>query len=125
MQSDTQLQPKLAQVAAQRRIKDALPVLSGLMADPRDPVRLAAIKSYGELAEIEQLPTLLSEIQNCTQKGDIAALGKAIALVCIRANDPQACVPQLIATIKVAVPEAKPMLDKVLKRMGGAEALKK
>jgi hypothetical protein len=122
--NDSQLQPKLAQVVAQRRIEQALPVLSGLMADPRAPIRLAAIKSYGELANVEQLPVLLSAIQTSTQKDDITALGKAIALVCIRANDPMVCVRQLVATLEVAVPEATPMLQKVLKRMGGAEVLK-
>ncbi|MDB4028522.1 DUF1080 domain-containing protein [Flavobacteriaceae bacterium] len=124
MQNDSQLQPKLAEIAAQRRIEQALPVLSGLMADPRAPVRLAAIKSYGELANVDQLPVLLSVIKTSTQKGDITALGKAIALVCIKADAPKVCVAQLVATLEVAVPEATPMLQKVLKRMGGAEVLK-
>jgi hypothetical protein len=94
----------------------------GLMRPPR---ACNTKRAYGELAVVAQLPVLLSTIQTRTQQGDITALGKAIAVVCITANDPHACVPQLIATIEVAVPEAKPMLHNVLKRMGGAEALKK
>lgn len=122
-QNDSQLHAKLAAVAAQRRIGKALPVLGGLMQDPREPVRLAAIKSYGELADVAQLPVLLSAIQTRTQKGDITALGKAIALVCITANDPSTCLPQLFTTYEAAVPEAKPMLLKVLKRIGGPDIM--
>ena len=119
-QNDSALQAKLAAVASLRGIEKALPVLLGLMEDPRDPVRLAAIKSSGELAGIEQLPVLLSAIKTRTQKSDIDALGKAIAMVCIKADDPKTCVPQLAAALEAAVPEAKPMLGKILKRVGGS-----
>ena len=121
--NDSGLQHGLAAIASQRRLVAALPVLEELMQDAREPVRLAAIKSYGELAEFAQLPVLLSTIQTRTLPGDITALGKAIAVVCISANDPHTCLPQLFTTYENAVPEAKPMLLKLLKRIGGPDVM--
>jgi len=109
----------LVDIIAQRRLKAALPTLQQLMASADSQVRLAAIKSYGELATIEQLPVLLEVIQTRTDRADIQALGKAIAQVCILANAPEVCLPLLQAAEAAAVPEAKPMLDKVIRRIGG------
>lgn len=122
---DSPLQASLAAIAAQRRIAAALPVLADLMQDAREPVRLAAIKSYGELADIEQLPVLLAAIQTSTQSGDITVLGKAIAVVCITANDPNTCLQQLFTAYEAAVPEAKPILVKLLKRIGGGDVMQR
>jgi HEAT repeat protein len=123
--NDSRLQASLAAIAAKRRIATAMPVLADLMQDAREPVRLAAIKSYGELADVEQLPVLLSAILPRTQQGDITALGKAIAVVCITANDPNTCLPQLFTSYEAAVPEAKPMLLKILKRIGGPDVMQR
>ena len=117
--ADAALAVQLVDIIAQRRLKAALPTLQQLMASADSQVRLAAIKSYGELATIEQLPVLLEVIQTRTDRADIQALGKAIAQVCILANAPEVCLPLLQAAEAAAVPEAKPMLDKVIRRIGG------
>ena len=117
LDADAALTATLVEVIAQRRLKAELPALQALMGNAHAKVRRAAIKSYGELAEIEQLPVLLTAIETCTDKADIQALGKAIAQICILANAPEGCLPLLKASEAAAVPEAKPMLGKVIKRI--------
>lgn len=117
--ADAALTVKLVDVIAQRLLKAALPTLQAMMDSPDAKVRIAAIKSYGELADIEQLPVLLEAIQTRTDGAEIQALGKAIAQVCILANAPEVCLPLLQAAEAAAVSEAKPMLDKVIRRIGG------
>ena len=117
--ADAALTAKLADIIAQRRLKAALPGLEQMMDSPDAKVRLTAIKSYGELATVEHLPVLLKVIQTSTDRGDIQALGKAIAQVCILANAPEVCLPLLKAAEAAAVPEAKPMLGKVIRRIEG------
>ncbi|MGB0264541.1 MAG: family 16 glycoside hydrolase [Opitutales bacterium] len=117
--ADAALTVQLVEVIAQRRLKAALPTLQAKMDSPDAMVRLAAIKSYGELAAVEQLPVLLELIQTRTDRADVQALGKAIAQVCILANAPEVCLPLLKTAEAAAVPEAKPMLGKVIRRIGG------
>ncbi len=117
--ADAALTAKLVDIVAQRRLKAARPTLQAMMDSSDAKVRLAAIKSYGELADIEQLPVLLEVIQTRTDRADIQVLGKAIAQVCILANAPEVCLPLLKAAEATAVPEAKPMLGKVIRRIGG------
>ena len=52
-----------------------------------------------------------------TDSADINALGKAIAEVCILADAPQVCLPLLKAAEADAAPEAKSMLNKVIRRI--------
>ena len=117
--ADAALTAKLADIIAQRRLKAALPGLEQMMDSSDAKVRLTAIKSYGELATVEHLPVLLKVIQTSTDRGDIQTLGKAIAQVCILANAPEVCLPLLKAAEAAAVPEAKPMLGKVIRRIEG------
>ena len=117
LDADAALTATLVEMIAQRRLKTELPALQGLMECEDSKVRLAAIKSYGELADLEQLPVLLKVIESRTDRADIQALGKAIAQVCILANAPEVCLPLLKASEAAAVPEAKPMLGKVIKRI--------
>lgn len=117
--ADAALTAQLVGIVAQRRLKAALPTLQAMVDSPDAKVRLAAIKSYGELAAVEQLPVLLELIQTRTDRADVQALGKAIAQVCILANAPEVCLPLLKTAEAAAVPEAKPMLGKVIRRIGG------
>lgn len=117
---DAVLTAKLVEIVAQRRLKDALPVLEQIMDSADAKVRLSAIKSYGELATVEQLPVLLKVIQSRTDGMEIEAFGKAIAKVCILANAPEVCLSQLKAAEVMALPSVKPMLRKVIRRIEGS-----
>lgn len=115
--ADAAFTVQLLGMIAQRRLKSELPALQALLDSADAQVRLAAIESYGELAEVEQLPILLTAIETRTDAADIQALGKAIAQVCILADAPEVCLPLLKSSEAVAVPEAKSMLGKVIQRI--------
>lgn len=115
--ADPALTVQLVDIIAQRQLKAALPTLQAMMDSSDAKLRIAAIKSYGELADVKQLPVLLEVIQTRTDRADIQALGKAIAKVCILANAPEVCLPLLKAAEATAVPEARPMLGKVIGRI--------
>ncbi|MGD0093266.1 MAG: HEAT repeat domain-containing protein [Planctomycetota bacterium] len=122
--SDQGLRPKLLEIVGKRRMMTALPVLSQMMDAADEGVRLPAITTYGELAGMPELPGLLAKLAANTRASEIAALEKAIGAICSSAENPSACVPELVAALGKAAPEAKPALLRTLRVAGGADALK-
>ena len=116
---------KLAMIglAGQRRISAALPALLKAMTDKNAAVRMAAIRNCGGLVGPAEFPALLERITGNTNPGEVETLAKVLAAICSRADDPQACVPQLVAALSRAGPEAKPALLRTLRVAGGPEAL--
>ena len=122
--SDPAFQIKMVDQIARRRILSAMPVLAERITDKDHGVRVAAIQSYGQLADPKHLPPLLDRIVGCTNPRDIATLGKAITSICAAADDPKACAPVLTPALAKAGNAVKPELLKALKQAGGPEALK-
>lgn len=118
------LKAKLVDLAGQRRITKAMPVLGQLLECPDEKVRLAAIKSYGEMAGMTELPGMLAKLEKSTRPGEIDALGNVIRMICSAAKDPNACAAKLTESLGKSVPEAKPAVLKLLSVAGGASALK-
>lgn len=119
---DRAIQPGLIEIVADRRAMDAKPVLAGLMKAEGDVVRLAAIKSFGRLAGIEDVPFLLDVIQSSAQPGDITELGRAIMDAC-RNGGEETCAQLVVVSLEKATAEARPMLEKILARVDVPEDL--
>lgn len=121
---DPALQLKMLDMARQRRIVTAVPQILKLMDDKNAEVKSAAVRSYAELAGEAELAGLLDKLVKATNAAEISALEKALASICGDAKQAQACVPQLIAALAKASPEAKQALLNTLRVAGGADALK-
>ena len=122
--SEPALKSKLVAIAGQRRMAKAIPLLEPLLESSDKTVRLAAIKSYGEMAGMRELPGLLAKLEKSTQAGELDALTRVLTQICGAAKDPKACVPKLKDALGRSVPEAKPALLRLLNVAGGADALK-
>ena len=87
-------------------------------------VRSAAVKCYAELAGEAELADLLEKSSKPPMRLRIIAMEKALGAICGAAGQQQACVPQLVAALAKAGPEAKLALLRTLSVAGGADALK-
>lgn len=114
---------KMMEMVARRRIMNAMPNLVEWMNDENDKTRLTAMKSYGVLAGAEEIPVLLETLLSSTRANDHAVIGKAIAAAYRRGGEPDVCVSQIASALDKAVDEAKPTLIRLLKMIGGPEAL--
>jgi len=111
---------KLTEVAAHRRIAGAKPVLAGLMTGGDAGLRLAAIRGYGRFAVADDLGVLLDVCKQSENPADITALGKALVAAYRNGGTAATCAPQVAAALEQASPQAKPMLEKVLRRIDPA-----
>lgn len=118
------LRIKMIEIAGQRRIEKAKPALLKDMSDGDVAVRTAAVKNYGELAGIAELPVLIDMMTKASDAGEIGTYERVLGSVCSLANDKDACAKKLVEALVKAAPAVKPALLKVLGVTGGAEALK-
>ena len=121
--ADPALQVKVLDIVRQRRIVAALPRIQQLMADKNEALAAAAVKSYAELAGGAELTGLLEKLVTASEAAAIGALEKALGSICGAAEQPKGCVPQMVAALAKAGPEAKQALLRTLRVAGGAEAL--
>lgn len=105
------------------RIPRFAPRLLAATRDAVPGVRLAALKSLGELAGAGELAGLLDALANAGDTPEIEAAGQAVAGACSRAGDPEACAEQVAARLASGRPAAKAALLRVLGVLGGARAL--
>ena len=120
---DPALKRKMVELARERRMATALPLLQKIMEDKDEALRAAAIKSYGELSGAEGFLGLLEKLEKSSQAAEIVVMEKALVVMCGGATKPEACVQRLTEALSRAGPEAKPALLRILRVAGGAEAL--
>ncbi|MEI6810331.1 MAG: HEAT repeat domain-containing protein, partial [bacterium] len=94
------------------------------MEDKDEAVRAAATKSFGDLSGAGEFSSLLEKIQKSRSAGDIAAMAKALSLICGGATKPEACVQKLADALSKSGPDTKLALLRVLGVTGGGDALK-
>jgi len=121
---ESSVRVRMFDLAGQRRIKKAIPVLAKAMEDKEEAVRFAAIRNFGAMAGPAELPPLLERIVKSTNAGEIGALEKAITSICLNGKDQEASVKRLVDGLSRATVESKQALLRVLRAAGGAEALK-
>lgn len=107
---------------ARRRMLSALPALQQAATGTDAKVRPAAIRRFGEMASLEQLPMLLDLLLK--SKGqDLESAEQAVSAVCAKAGNPESSADQIAALMSQAQPAAKGALLGVLSTLGGAKAL--
>jgi HEAT repeat protein len=120
---DPELRHKMLELVRERRIAKALPVLLKMMDDPDGGLRLAAIRSYADLAGASGLGSLLAQVLTAAEPAEIDALEKALGAVCAVAEQPQECGKQLAEALPKAGAVAKPAILRTLRLSGGPAAL--
>ena len=68
---DAALKLKMLEIAGQRRIAAAIPVLRKAMSDKDLSIRAVAVKSYGEQAGEAGIPVLIDRLMKSADGGDI------------------------------------------------------
>jgi len=120
---DKAVKLKMIDMVQQRRIVTALPQLQLIVDDKDGDLKSAAVRCFAELASEAELAGLLDKLVKNSNAAEIAALEKSLAAICGGA-DKAKCVPQLVAALAKATPEAKQALLRTLCVAGGGEALK-
>jgi HEAT repeat protein len=111
------------ELIGRRRMTACVPNLLKASGDADGQVRLTAIRQLGELAGMAELPALLELLMRSNGQ-DLEAAEQAVASVCQKSEQPEACEAKLVALISQAQPPKKIALLRVLGMIGGAESLK-
>jgi HEAT repeat protein len=110
-------------VLAARGASDHLGDVIACFTDIDDSVRAAAWTSAGEIADERSLDRLLGLVAKAEGGNVIRAAGKAIATICSRAADQEACAAPVIRAMRGAPIPTKCALLGVLGAIGGSDAL--
>jgi HEAT repeat protein len=114
----------MLEIAGQRRIAGAVPVLLKTMADADSSMRTVAARSYGELAGAAGIPVLIDMLSKSTDVREIDIYQRILGSLCLAASDKGACAEKLVDALSRARPIAKPALLHTLRAVGGPEALR-
>jgi HEAT repeat protein len=113
----------LIELAGQRHIAAAVPILLKAADDPDAAIRIAALGALGGTVGMSQLPALIARTLHPKAPEEAKAAEDALAAACIRMPDREACAEKLVAAIDQAPPATKVKLLEILGAMGGAKAL--
>jgi HEAT repeat protein len=122
-QFDSPLRIKMIEIAGQRRAAGAMPAILKAMSDAEILVRMAAVRSYGELAGPSGIPVLIDTLTKSADAREIALGERTLASVMPMASEKDACAGRLAAALSKAGTPVKPALLRVLRVAGGPEAL--
>jgi HEAT repeat protein len=72
------------QLVSERRLANAVPLLMGIAGDPDEKVRVAALKTLGNLADRKQLPAILDRLLTSTSSRELRATESLVTAICQR-----------------------------------------
>jgi HEAT repeat protein len=121
--ADPKLKIKLVEIAGQRRMASAAPIVLKAMSDQDVSVRAAAIKGYGDLTGAGGIPILLDNLLKSADAKEISLYERTLGTVCPLASDKAACTKALIDALARAAPAVKPALLRTLRVTGGPDSL--
>ncbi|MGA2502338.1 MAG: HEAT repeat domain-containing protein, partial [Tepidisphaeraceae bacterium] len=113
------LRLKMLEIAGQRRVAAAAPALLKTMSDKDAAVRMAAAKSYVELAGAAGIPLLIDRLMKSTDGGEIGLYERLLGSVVPMAGDKDGCTGKLLDALAKAGPAVKPALLRTLRVAGG------
>ena len=120
---DAKVRAEVLRTLGARRVATAVPVVLKAAADADAGVRAAALLSLDTLADEKSTPAIVQIIVKAKDPKDIAPAEKALASLCSRATNKDACVDPILAALAGAEKDAKAALVRALGRAGGAKAL--
>jgi sugar phosphate isomerase/epimerase/HEAT repeat protein len=120
---DAKVRAELLRTLGSRRVPGAMPVVLKAAEDADAGVRAAALQSLDILADEKSAPALVSLVVKAKDDKDRQAAEKALASLCGRATNKDACVDPILAAVGSADLPAKSALIRVLGRAGGTKAL--
>lgn len=121
---DPALGIKMFEMAGQRRIAKALPAIVNAMSDADLAVRTAAVRNYGEVANVSGISVLVEMLVKSTDDRELATYERVMGPLCAIANDKDACTATLVGALAKARPPVKVALLRTLQAVGNAGALK-
>lgn len=110
-------------LAARRRMKDAVPALTKAAADSDVKVRTAALRRLGELGGPSELQPLVDLLLKTTGGQELGALEQGLIAICNAIGQPDQASEKLIAAMGPAKGAQKSSLLRVLGAIGGGKAL--
>jgi HEAT repeat protein len=110
-------------LAARRRMKDAVPALTKAAADSDVKVRTAALRRLGELGGPSELQPLVDLLLKTTGGQELGALEQGLIAICSAIGQPDQASEKLIAAMGPAKGAQKSSLLRVLGAIGGGKAL--
>ncbi|MCL4204779.1 MAG: HEAT repeat domain-containing protein [Pirellulaceae bacterium] len=113
----------LIQLAAQRSIGAAVPLLLKAADDPDAQVRSAALIALGKTIAPDDLAVLTTRVAETQDPNEAATAVKALGEACQRMADREACAERLAAAVSSASVAAKCRFLEVLAMLGGTKAL--
>lgn len=113
----------LLELAGQRRIVAAVPLLLAAANDADAKIRAAALKSLGDTIDFASLPSLVERLVKAKTPEEIGVVADALKAASGRMPDREACVEKLAAAMSQASAPAKCKLLESLGAAGGPKAL--
>jgi HEAT repeat protein len=107
-------------MAGQRRLHAALPLLLKATDDARSDVVAASFKTLGELAGVAEIPAVVDAMLKTKA---LRAAESALSAICARQADKSLCSPKLMPGLSRAQGQVKLALLRVLHLIGDARAL--
>lgn len=105
-----------------RRITNACTLLLQAARDAEPEVRIAALKRLEEQAGPAEIPALLELLVQAPTSDDLDGAEAALAAVCAKTDQPEACTEHLIGLLEPASPPLKMALLRLLHGLGGSQA---
>lgn len=113
----------LFEVAAARRIADAMPAVQESLSDRDEAVRLAAVAALGQLADLPDLKLLITRALSNTESKETAAAQSALTTAALRMADREACAAMLATYIQAASAVNQSYILDLLGKISGRKAL--
>jgi sugar phosphate isomerase/epimerase/HEAT repeat protein len=120
---DAKVRAQVVRSLGARHVTTAVPVLLTAAQDADASVRMAAIQALDQTADEKSAPALVSLVVKAKADDERGAAEKALASLCTRAANKDACVDAILAGIAAADAPAKCALVRALGRAGGEKAL--
>ena len=119
-EADTKIRTAAIDTAAQRRIGAAVPALLKTAVGEEAGLAGASFKALGEIADVPEIPGVVEAL---LQTKAVAAAETALSTICGRQPDMTVCTDKLLPGLAKAQGEPKLALLRVLRTVGGWQAL--